>query len=85
LVTLVETEDMHAAGFAESDFCKQVEAQTPLGRISQPQDIAPAAVFLASADAAWISGGNTAHRQRLALTSAEGELRCRIACLAALS
>jgi len=34
----------------------QVEAQTPLGRIGQPQDIATAAVFLASADSAWITG-----------------------------
>jgi 3-oxoacyl-[acyl-carrier protein] reductase len=52
----VETEGVHAAGFAASDFRKQLEAQTPLGRIGQPQDIAPAAVFLASADAAWITG-----------------------------
>jgi len=35
---------------------KQIEAQTPLGRIGQPQDIAPAAVFLASSDSAWITG-----------------------------
>jgi 3-oxoacyl-[acyl-carrier protein] reductase len=53
---MVETEGVHAAGFAESDFRKQMEAQTPLGRIGQPDDIAPAAVFLASADAAWITG-----------------------------
>jgi 3-oxoacyl-[acyl-carrier protein] reductase len=53
---MVETEGMHAAGIAESDFRKQVEAQTPLGRIGQPQDIAPAAVFLASSDSAWITG-----------------------------
>jgi 3-oxoacyl-[acyl-carrier protein] reductase len=53
---MVETEGVHAAGFAESDFRKQVEAQTPLGRIGQPQDIAPAAVFLASSEAAWITG-----------------------------
>ena len=53
---MVETEGVHAAGIAESDFRKQVEAQTPLGRIGQPEDIAPAAVFLASADAAWITG-----------------------------
>ena len=45
---MVETEGVHAAGIAESDFRKQVESQTPLGRIGQPQDIAPAAVFLAS-------------------------------------
>jgi 3-oxoacyl-[acyl-carrier protein] reductase len=53
---MVETEGVHAAGIAESDFRKQVESQTPLGRIGQPQDIAPAAVFLASDDAAWITG-----------------------------
>jgi 3-oxoacyl-[acyl-carrier protein] reductase len=53
---MVETEGVHAAGIAESDFRTQVESQTPLGRIGQPQDIAPAAVFLASADSAWITG-----------------------------
>ena len=53
---MVETEGTHSAGIAESDFRKQVEAQTPLGRIGQPQDIAPAAVFLASSDSAWITG-----------------------------
>ena len=39
-----------------SDFEKQMIAQTPLGRIGQPHDIAPAAVFLASRDGAWITG-----------------------------
>ncbi|MDR3677667.1 MAG: glucose 1-dehydrogenase [Acidobacteriota bacterium] len=53
---MVETEGWHAAGFAESDMRKQVEAQTPLGRIGQPEDIAHAAVFFASSDAAWITG-----------------------------
>jgi 3-oxoacyl-[acyl-carrier protein] reductase len=53
---MVETEGVHAAGIAESDFRKQVESQTPLGRIGQPQDIAPAAVFLASSDSSWITG-----------------------------
>jgi 3-oxoacyl-[acyl-carrier protein] reductase len=53
---MVETEGLHATGITESDFRKQLEAQTPLGRIGQPQDIAPAAVFLASSDAAWITG-----------------------------
>jgi len=53
---MVETEGVHAAGFSEGEFRQQIEAQTPLGRIGQPQDIAPAAVFLASADAAWITG-----------------------------
>ncbi len=53
---MVETEGVHAAGIAESDFRKATEAQTPLGRIGQPQDIAPAVAFLASDDAAWITG-----------------------------
>jgi 3-oxoacyl-[acyl-carrier protein] reductase len=53
---MVETEGVHAAGFAESDFRKQLEARTPLGRIGQVEDIAPAAVFLASSDASWITG-----------------------------
>ena len=53
---MVETEGVHAAGIAESDFRKQTELQTPLGRIGQPQDIAPAVVFLASDDSGWITG-----------------------------
>jgi 3-oxoacyl-[acyl-carrier protein] reductase len=53
---MIETEGFHAAGIAESDFRKQVESQTPLGRIGQPQDIATAALFLASPDSAWITG-----------------------------
>jgi 3-oxoacyl-[acyl-carrier protein] reductase len=52
----VETEGFHAGGFSGTDFEKQIIAQTPLGRIAQPRDIAPAAVFLASADSAWITG-----------------------------
>jgi len=42
---MVETEGFKTAGLEESDFRKQIEAQTPLGRIGQPQDVAPAAVF----------------------------------------
>ncbi len=53
---MVETEGVHAAGFTGGDMQKSVEAQTPLGRIGQPQDIATAAVFLASEDSAWITG-----------------------------
>jgi 3-oxoacyl-[acyl-carrier protein] reductase len=53
---MVETEGWHAAGIADSDFRKLTEAQTPLGRIGQPNDIAPAVVFLASADSAWTTG-----------------------------
>src|SRR3989449_11068484 len=53
---MVETEGTRSAGIAESDMRKQVEAQTPLGRIEQPQDIAGAVVFLASSDSSWITG-----------------------------
>lgn len=53
---MVETEGLHSAGIVGSDFRTQVEKQTPLGRIGQPQDIAPAAVFLASDEASWITG-----------------------------
>jgi 3-oxoacyl-[acyl-carrier protein] reductase len=53
---MVETEGWHAAGIAESDFRKTTEAQTPLGRIGQPQDIAPAVVFLASSESGWTTG-----------------------------
>lgn len=53
---MVETEGLQALGVLESDFRRQVEAQTPLGRIGQVQDIAPAAVFFASSDSAWITG-----------------------------
>jgi 3-oxoacyl-[acyl-carrier protein] reductase len=53
---MIETEGTHAAGIMESDFRKQTEATTPLGRIGQPQDVATVVVFLASADSAWITG-----------------------------
>ena len=53
---MVESEGFHAAGLAESDFRKQIEAGTPLGRIGQPNDIAPAVAFLASQEASWITG-----------------------------
>jgi 3-oxoacyl-[acyl-carrier protein] reductase len=53
---MVETEGVHAAGFIGSDFQKQFESQTPLGRIGQPDDIAPIAVFLASDDSGWLTG-----------------------------
>jgi 3-oxoacyl-[acyl-carrier protein] reductase len=52
----VETEGIHWIGIIGSDLEKQMVAQTPLGRFGQPEDIAPAAVFLASADSAWITG-----------------------------
>jgi 3-oxoacyl-[acyl-carrier protein] reductase len=53
---MVLTEGVQTAGIDKSDFRKIVESQTPLGRIGEPTDIAPAAVFLASSDSAWITG-----------------------------
>lgn len=53
---VVDTEGFRAAGFEDSDFRKEAEGKTPLGRIGRPEDIAPAAVFLASADSRWITG-----------------------------
>jgi 3-oxoacyl-[acyl-carrier protein] reductase len=53
---VIETEGLHATGISGSDFEKQAVARTPLGRIGQPLDIAPAVVFLASAESAYISG-----------------------------
>jgi 3-oxoacyl-[acyl-carrier protein] reductase len=52
----VETEGVHTLGIMGTDFEKQMVAQTPLGRFGQPEDIAQVAVFLASADSAWLTG-----------------------------
>jgi 3-oxoacyl-[acyl-carrier protein] reductase len=53
---MVETEGTHTAGFIGSDFEKGIVAQTPLGRVGQPRDIAAIAVFLASDDSGWLTG-----------------------------
>jgi 3-oxoacyl-[acyl-carrier protein] reductase len=55
---LVETEGTTSVGISddESVVRKRYESQAPLGRLGQPQDIAPAAVFLASSDSAWVTG-----------------------------
>ena len=53
---IVETEGTHSGGFIGSEFEKFALAQTPLGRIGQPSDIASIAVFLASEDSAWLTG-----------------------------
>jgi hypothetical protein len=53
---------LQGAGIAHSDFRKATEAQTPLGRIGEPDDIAPAAVFFASSDSAWITGETPAQQ-----------------------
>jgi len=53
---MIDTEGVRAAGFVEGDFRRWIETQSPLGRIGQTDDIAPAAVFLASADSKYITG-----------------------------
>jgi 3-oxoacyl-[acyl-carrier protein] reductase len=53
---MIETEGVHPAGFVGSDFQKMVETQAPLGRIGQPDDIAPTAVYLASSDSKYMTG-----------------------------
>src|SRR5882724_890463 len=53
---MVMTEGVVAGGFHESEFRTVLESQTPLGRIGQTDDIAPAAVFFASDDSKWVTG-----------------------------
>jgi 3-oxoacyl-[acyl-carrier protein] reductase len=53
---IVETEGTHTQGFIGSEFETAFVAQTPLGRVGQPDDIADIAVFLASDDSRWLTG-----------------------------
>jgi 3-oxoacyl-[acyl-carrier protein] reductase len=54
--SLTETEGTHSAGMLASDFEASIIAQTPLGRLGQPQDIADVVAFVASDDARWLTG-----------------------------
>src|SRR5882762_9915207 len=53
---MVITEGAVAGGYTEGDMRKMFESQTPLGRVGETDDIAPAAVFFASDDSKWITG-----------------------------
>jgi 3-oxoacyl-[acyl-carrier protein] reductase len=53
---MIVTEGTHTAGIIGSDLETSVLAQTPLGRLGQPDDIASVAVFLASDDSRWMTG-----------------------------
>jgi len=53
---MVETDGTQSQGIIGSDFETAVVAQTPLGRVGQPEDIADVAVFLASNDSRWLTG-----------------------------
>lgn len=52
----VVTEGSVRIGVIGSDFEKEIVKATPLGRMGQPDDIAKVVVFLASEDAAWVTG-----------------------------
>jgi 3-oxoacyl-[acyl-carrier protein] reductase len=53
---MIATEGARAGGFVGGDFQKMVEAQAPLGRMGEPDDIAPTAVYLASSDSKYMTG-----------------------------
>ncbi|MGV3662668.1 MAG: SDR family NAD(P)-dependent oxidoreductase [Prosthecobacter sp.] len=53
---MVETEGTHSSGIIGSDMEKKVVADTPLGRLGQPDDIAKVVTFIASQDAGWVTG-----------------------------
>ncbi len=54
--SLTETEGTHSAGMLAAEFEAGIIAQTPLGRLGQPQDIADVVAFVASDDARWLTG-----------------------------
>lgn len=53
---VVATDGVRAGGFLISDFGHDVQQRTPLGRLGVPEDIAPAAVYLASDETSWMTG-----------------------------
>ncbi|MDY3557172.1 glucose 1-dehydrogenase [Gemmata sp. JC717] len=53
---LVDTEGARTLGAIGSEMEAGMVAQTPLGRVGRPADIAAVAVFLASDDAGWLTG-----------------------------
>ena len=54
--SLTETQGTHSAGMLATDFEAGIVAQTPLGRLGQPQDIADVVAFVASDEARWLTG-----------------------------
>jgi len=54
--SLTETEGTHAAGMLATEFEAGIIAQTPLGRLGQPQDIAEIVALVVSDEARWLTG-----------------------------
>lgn len=52
---MTETEGLAVAGI-DSETAKKIAATLPMGRLGKPEDIARVAMFLASDDAAWLTG-----------------------------
>lgn len=53
---ITDTEGTQTLGVRGSDFENALIAQTPLGRVGQPGDIADVVTFIASDDARWVTG-----------------------------
>jgi NAD(P)-dependent dehydrogenase (short-subunit alcohol dehydrogenase family) len=56
---VVETEGTRRVGIIGSDFEKTLIAQAPLSRTGRVGDIATIALFLASDDSGWLTGGSS--------------------------
>ena len=55
---MIETEGIQHSEQAQGndDFRKWIVTQSPLGRVGQPDDISPTAVYLASSDSKYMTG-----------------------------
>jgi 3-oxoacyl-[acyl-carrier protein] reductase len=53
---VVDTEGVQDGGFLTSEFGRALVDETPLGRLGRSEDVAPAAVYLASDESGWMTG-----------------------------